>query len=332
MHGISGLSQMKRRSDQGVLRVGVTGASGDLGKLLIPILLEDPAVAQVVAYDVAAPDLVHDRLEFVRADLTRPGNESELTRQIGEAKLDALYHLAFVHGRVHSGALAHELEVIGSLHVLAAAGQLGIPRLIVPSLTALYGARPNAPLYLSEHDTLFGAEGSRFIQDKVEVERQLERFQRTQEKTRVLVLRFAPMVGPKSNNPVTRLLKNRFVPTLMGFDPPWQVLHEEDAAHALHLALTVPQSGVFNVVADGLMPWSMVVELSGGRVVPLPRPILMGVIGALEAAGVSAVPPTLLDFLRFPCVADGHRAARELGFIPRYTAREAAASLRSGGN
>jgi UDP-glucose 4-epimerase len=321
---------MKRRNDKGALRVGVTGASGDLGKMLLPMLLEDPAVAQVVAYDVAAPDLVHDQLEFVRADLTRPGNESELTRQIGEARLDALYHLAFVHGRVHSGALAHELEVIGSLHVLAAAGQLGIPRLIVPSLTALYGARANAPFYLSEAEPLLGAEGSRFIQDKVEVERQLERFQRAQARTRVLVLRFAPMVGPKSNNPITRLLKNRFVPTLLGFDPPWQVLHEEDAARALHLALTVAQDGVFNVVSEGLMPLSMVVELSGGRVVPMPRSLLLGVIGALEAAGVSAVPAALLDYLRFPCVADGERAVRELGFVPRYTAREAAASMRGG--
>lgn len=319
---------VKRRSDSGSLRVGVTGAGGDLGKLLIPMLLEDPAVAGVVAYDVAAPDLVHDRLEFVRADLTRPGGESELTRQIGEARLDALYHLAFVHGRVHSGALAHELEVIGSLHVLAAAGQLGIPRLVVPSLTALYGARANAPFYLTEENPLAGAEGSRFIQDKVEVERQLERFQRAQRKTRVLVLRFAPMVGPRSNNPVTRLLKNRVVPTLLGFDPPWQVLHEEDAARALHLALTVGQDGVFNVVSDGLMPLSALVALSGGRVLPMPRPVLLGVIGALEAAGVSAVPPTLLDFLRFPCIADGERAARELGFVPRYTAREAAASMR----
>jgi UDP-glucose 4-epimerase len=321
---------MKRRNDKGSLRVGVTGASGDLGKLLIPLLLEDPAVSQVMAYDVAAPDLVHDKLDFVRADLTRPGNESELTRQIGEARLDALYHLAFVHGRVHSGALAHELEVIGSLHVLAAAGQLGIPRLIVPSLTALYGARANAPFYLTEGDALMGAEGSRFIQDKVEVERQLERFQKTQGKTRVLVLRFAPMVGPKSNNPVTRLLKNRFVPTLLGYDPVWQVLHEEDAARALHLALTVAQDGVFNVVPDGLLPLSALVELSGGRVVPLPRPVLLGVIGALEAAGVSAVPLSLLDFLKFPCVADGVRAVRELGFVPRYTAREAAASMRGG--
>lgn len=318
---------MKRRGEK--LRVGVTGASGDLGKLLIPRLLGDPLVEQIVAYDVAAPEVVHKRLEFVRTDLTRPGSESELTRQIGEARLDALYHLAFVLGRVHSGALAHELEVIGSLHVLAAAGQLKIARLIVPSLTALYGPRANAPLYLTESDPLAGAEGSRFIQDKVEVERQIERFQKTQSDTRVLVLRFAPMVGPRLNNPVTRLLRNRFVPTLLGYDPPWQVLHEDDAARALHLALTVAEDGVFNVVADGLLPLSSVVALSGGRVLPLPRTLLLGVIAALERTGVSAVPPTLLDFLRFPVVADGQRATRELGFVPRYTASEAAASLRS---
>ena len=84
---------------------------------------------------------------------------------------------------------------------------------------------------------LAGCLGSRFVNDKVEVENQLAAFTSAHPETHVVVLRFAPIVGPTSDNPVTRWLRTRLVPTLLGFDPLWQVVHEDDAADALHAAL-----------------------------------------------------------------------------------------------
>ena len=282
-----------------------------------------------MAFDVATPQELGDRLTFQRIDLTRPDSDRQLARHLAEHRLDTLFHLAFVNGRVHSGALAHELEIIGTLHVLAAAGGGELPRLVVPSLTALYGPSPDAPAFVREGQALRGAAGSRFLNDKVEVERQVLAFATAHPATRVLVLRFAPALGPVSNNPLTRLLRNRVVPTLLGYDPLWQVLHEQDAAHALHLALRADVEGVFNVVGDGVVPLSRLVRLTGGRALPLPRPLLSATISALEGAGVSAVPHALLDFLRFSWLADGGRATAELGFVPKYSASEACAALRS---
>lgn len=306
--------------------VGVTGATSDLGRLLIPRLLADPRVAKVVVLDIAAPAET-DRCEFRRVDLTRPDAEQRLTDQLREAKVDALYHLAFLSSRIRGAAFAHELEVIGSMHVLAAAGTLKLPRLILPSMTALYGARPTSPSVLTEDAPLSGCAGSRFINDKVEVENQLKRFAKTHPDTKVLVLRFAPVVGPTANNPVTRWLGTKVIPTLLGFDPLWQVLHEEDAADALHVALTTEAEGVFNVVAEGVLPLSSLVKLSGGRVLPLPSRLVTAALTTLASYGAPTTQPSMLDFMHFSWVADGRRAQEQLPFVPRYDAVQAVSAI-----
>ncbi len=309
------------------LVVGVTGATGDLGRLLLPRLAEDPRVEKVIALDVAAP-VPMSKVEFRRVDLTRPGIENELAAALTETKVQALYHLAFISSRVRSAAFAHELEVIGSMHVLAAAAALGLKRLIFPSLTALYGARANAPALITEAALLAGCPGSRFVNDKVEVENQLQIFRAAHPRMQVLVLRFAPIVGPTSDNPITRWLRTRVVPTLLGFDPLWQVLHEEDAADALHTALFSQATGAFNVAAEGVLPLSAVVRLSGGQAVPLPRTILINAMRALDALGAPTALPPLMDYLHYSWVADGTRAARELQFMPKWQASDAIAAVR----
>jgi UDP-glucose 4-epimerase len=309
------------------MRVGVTGVSSDLGRGLLPRLEADPLVDAVVAFDIARPPQLTKKCTYVRVDLTRPGMEEELTRTFEAQRLDVLFHLAFVNSRVHGAAFAHELEVIGSMHVLAAAQATGLQRLVLPSWTALYGARPNGPALHLEHHGLHGA-GMRFVTDRVEVEHQARQFSERNPGVHVVVLRFAPIIGAGADNPFTRLLRSGFVPTVLGFDPPWQVVHETDAVTALHLALTTRARGVFNVVGDGVAPFSTVVRLAGAHAVPLPGPALRATIRALETAGVASVPVPLLDYLRYGIVADGERARRHLGYAPRVPFADAMATIR----
>ena len=311
------------------MRVGVTGISSDLGRGLLPRLEADPLVESIVAFDVARPKELTTKSSFVRVDLTRPGMEAELTRAFKEQRLDALFHLAFVNSRVHGAAFAHELEVIGSMHVLAAAQETGLARLVIPSLTALYGARANGPAVCIESHPLEG-EGVRFVTDRVEVEHQIEKFAQRNPDVHVVVLRFAPIVGQTADNPFTRLLRTGFVPTILGFDPLWQVVHEDDAVAALHLALTTKAEGSFNVVGEATAPFSTIVRLAGAQAVPLPGPLLRATVLALEAVGIASVPVPLLAFLRYSWVADGKRARTQLGFEPRVPLPDAMASMRAG--
>jgi UDP-glucose 4-epimerase len=308
--------------------VAVTGAGGDLGRLLLPLLQDDTRIERIIAIDHSPPEHESSKVEFRRVELSQPHAEDAVANALTQTKADALVHLSFLTGHVHSASFAHELEVIGSMQVLRACTRAKLPRLIVPSLTALYGARPQHPAYLKEDAPLLGCAGSRFINDKVEVERQIDEFSRSNPETQVVVLRFAPIVGRKVDNPLTRLLKNRVVPTLMGFDPLWQVIHEDDAASALMHALFTSRSGTYNVAANGLLSLSGMVRQSGGAALPLPAPLARAAIKALEALGIASVPEAMFDYLRFSWVADSRRAEQELGFAPRFPSKLAVATLK----
>lgn len=308
------------------LRVAVTGASGDFGKLLLPLLEQDPAVQSVLVLDVAQPE--GPKVDYHRVDLTRHDAESELTEALSEQPVDVLYHLAFSFGAMRNGSVAHELEVAGTINVLAAVGRTRLPRLVVPSLTAVYGARGQHPALLREQAQLWGCPQSRFVSDKVQVEGQVRAFRERNPDTRVLVLRFAPVLGPSVDNPASRMLKRSVVPTLLGFDPLWQAIHEEDAARALHLALTAEVSGEFNIVGQGVLPLSGLIRQAGARPLPLPGPLFRAALHALDAMGAAALPIALLDYIHYSWVADGEQAESALGFIPIHHARDAAAALR----
>jgi len=312
--------------DRGLV-VGVTGASSDLGRLLLPRLAADPRVSRIVAFDVAAPAPV-PKLEVLKIDLTRPGSEPALIETFRSFGLDALYHLAFLSSRVRGASFAHELEVIGSMHVLAAAGATALPRLIVASTTALYGARTDAPGILVEEQPLRGPRASRFIHDKIEVERQLESFRQRHPETQVAVLRFAPIVGPDVDNPISRWLRTKVFPLPLGFDPLWQVVHQDDAATALIQALTSTAEGPFNIACDEVLPLSAVVRQAGGVAVPVPGTVLEGVLEVMSRAGLPTAQPSLLEYLRHSWVADVARAREVLGFVPRYTALAALRTTR----
>lgn len=309
------------------MRVGVTGVLSDLGRALLPRLEADPSVDAIALFDIGRPPDHGRKATYHRTDLMRPGMEDELTRLFREHRLDVLFHLAFVNSRVHGAAFAHELEVIGSLHVLAAAQAADVGRLIFPSFTALYGARRDLPASIDERHPL-EATGVRFLTDRIEVERRVHEFASRNPQVQTVVLRFAPIVGPTAENPVTRLLRTGFVPTVLGFDPLWQVVHESDAVRALHAALSTRARGVFNIVGKGVAPFSTVVRLSGARVMPLPGPALRATIAMLESAGVSTVPVSLLDFLKYALIADGSHAHRHLGYQPLVHLNEAVASMR----
>ena len=310
------------------LRVAVTGASGDLASLLLPLLERDEGVQSVLALDTSRPEQLGAKTQFRRVNLARPESERLLVEAFEESEIDAVVHLALPLSPAGMGALAHELEVAGTLNVLSASARARVRRLVVASYTVVYGARGQNPAYLSEGAELYGCPGSRFVTDKVEVERQVEGFRKAHPETKVLVLRFAPVLGPRVDNPVTRLLRTRAVPTLLGFDPNWQALHEEDAVEALHRAVHAGAEGALNVVGPGVVSFSGLVRLAGGHVVPLPGGVARAALGVLGRLGLSSGKPGLLDYIRYSWVADGSRAERELGFVPRYDTRAAAAALQ----
>jgi UDP-glucose 4-epimerase len=301
--------------------VAVTGASSFIGAETIKRLEEDRRYARVLAIDIRKPSFPLDKTRFYKVDLTLPAADADLSAILTRESVDTVLHAAFLSAPTHAVAWAHELEDVGTMHVLNAAAEARVRKLVLSSTTLVYGAAPANPNFIAEDAALRAPEGSPYIQDKVGAERQVARFAAENPGTCVTVLRCAPILGPTVQNFVTRFFARPIAPVLMGRDPLIQLLHEEDAAAAFKLALDGAHPGAFNVAADGVLPYSTVLALMGKLRVPLPHFVASPLLSALWAMQVSDLPPAFLGFLRYLCVADGTRARRVLGFAPRHDIR-----------
>ena len=309
------------------LSVAVTGANGYIGTLAVPRLLASPRIGRVLALDLTEPEHSHTRLSYAPLDLARANAVEELTAALERARVEVVVHLAFFSSPVRDSAFAHEVEAVGTGHVLAACAAARVRALVMSSTTLVYGAQPQNPNFLVEDRPLPAHALSRYVADKIEAEQQVRAFRRAHSALRSTVLRFAPIVGPTVDTPISRYLGSRVAPTVFGYDPLIQVVHEDDAAEAIILAVLSGKSGEFNVCARGVVPLSAALRLTGAKALPLLLPVATSALKAFNALGVTAVPTRLLDYLRFLWVADGRKAERELGFRPRHTTREALLSF-----
>lgn len=317
--------------DRTARSVALTGVRTFLGRSLLKLLEEDDSVRRLVVIDRDSPSSAGAKLRSYAVDRAQPSAPARIAEILAAENVDAFFHLGFLESPTRNVVWAHELESVGTLHVLNACRERPVKKLILGSSTALYGPHFDNPNFLSETHPLRGLAGVPFLTDKIDAERQVEAYARDHRdgasKCSVSVLRFAPLLGPTVDNYVTRWLTQGVVPTLLGYDPLIQFVHEVDALAALKLTLDREVSGVFNVAGDGVLPMSTVVKLLGQRSLPVPHFLAEGVLDLMWKTGAARVPAPMLRFLRFLCVADGEKAKRELGFSPGYTTREAVLEL-----
>jgi UDP-glucose 4-epimerase len=303
--------------------VAISGARSFLGSNLIALLEEDDRTRRIVALDVDAPTARSQKTRAYAIDLTDPKADARLAEVLAAERVDTLVHLAFLAAPSHAAAWAHELESVGTRHTMVAARHAQVRKIVLWSQTILYGAHPTNPNFLTEKHPLRAARKEAFFADKIEAEAEVARFAERVSGSVVTTLRTAPLLGPTVHNYLTRYLSHRVVPTMMGFDPLLQFVHEVDAIAAFKLAIDRDHPGIFNIVADGVLPLSTVIKLAGRIATPIPHPLAQS-LGALGwMAQIADAPPSFFKYLRFLCVADGRKAWEKMGFRPAYTTREA---------
>lgn len=302
--------------------VVVTGSRTFLGTELLRQLSDDPTIDRLIAIDHEEPDVISDKLTFYRLELSSPSAGVELAKILRNEKPDTFIHGAFLRIPTHDQMLAHEIEDVGTMHVLDACAQTQPARLLLLSTTLVYGANAKNPNYLSEETPLTTATKSSFVKNKVNAEEQVMRFARNHQAIDVCSLRFAPILGPNVVNLFTRFFSRPVAPTVAGQDPLMQVVHEQDAVRAALMALRQSSRGVYNIVGRDVLPYSTVLALLGRLPLPMPAPLARVAGRVLWAMHLSEVPGTMLDHLRYLCVADGHKAGEELGFEPDFDIRQ----------
>jgi hypothetical protein len=113
---------------------------------------------------------------------------------------------------------------------------------------------------------------------------------------------------------------------ILGFDPRYQFVHEDEVVHALEHAVKHNLPGVFNVAGDGVLALSEVAGLLEKPYVPMLPPFGTGLAAsALRRIGVS-IPPEMLAQLRFGRGVDNRRY-KAAGFRYQHTSRETVLKL-----
>jgi UDP-glucose 4-epimerase len=301
-------------------RVLVTGLSTYWGGRLAQALEAFPEVEAVIGVDNEEPQVELDRTEYVKV-----GAQHALLRRVVEAaEIDTVVDTRLVvDSATTSSSKAHENNVIGTMNILAACSGASSPvrKVVFKSSTHFYGCEQDDPAFFDEGMGRPHSPRTPIERDIVEAEASLNEFAERNPEVSVAILRFANVLGPEVRTSHTRLFSHPVVPMILGFDPRYQFVHEDDVVHALEHAVQHKLPGVFNVAGDGVLALSEVAGLLGKPYVPLLPPWGAGLAAAaLRRLGVH-IPPEMLGQLRFGRGVDNRRF-KAAGFRYTYTSRE----------
>ncbi len=301
------------------MRVFVAGATGAIGKQLVPRL-------------VAAGHEVHG--------MTRSGSKQALLRELGAVPVvaDALDpdQVAAAVTRANPDVIVHQLTAIparldmrhfdrdfaltsrlrteGTDHLLSAGHAIGVRRFVAQSNGAFPYARTGGPVK-SEEDPLDPAP-AREIRETFAAIRHLETAVLGADWTEGIVLRYGAFYGPGTSMAPgaeqVELVRKRKFPLVGDGGGVWSFIHVADAAEATVAAITHGSRGVYNVVDDDPAPvaeWlpALAQQLGAKKPVRVPR-----FIGRLFAGEVGVVMMTEIRG------ASNAKAKRELGWSPAH--------------
>jgi UDP-glucose 4-epimerase len=306
-------------------RILITGLSTYWGGRLAQALEAFPEVEAVIGVDNEEPQHELERTEYVKV-----GAQHALLRRVVEAaEIDTVVDTRLVVDSVTtSSSKAHENNVMGTMNILAACTGSDSPvqKVVFKSSTHFYGCDQDDPAFFDEtmrrpHPPRTGIE-----RDIVEAEASLNEFAERHPDKAVTMLRFANVLGPSVETSHIKLFSLPVVPMILGFDPRYQFVHEDDVVHALEHAVAHRVPGVFNVAGDGVLALSEVAGLLGKPYAPVLPPWGTGIATSVMRRLGLEIPPEALNQMRYGRGVDNRRF-KASGFRYQHTSRETVMKL-----
>lgn len=312
----------------------VTGATGNVGTSTVAALARDPNVHEVVALARRRPAEPLAGAEHVAADVT----ESDLGPIFRGA--DAVIHLAWLIQPGRDRELTHRVNVEGSRRVFAAAVAAGVPSLVHASSVGAYAPGPKDRT-VDEGWPTSGVPSSFYSRDKVAVERELDRIERSHPDLRVVRLRPGLIFKREAATEIRRLfvgpllppglMSSRWVPVAPAIPGlRFQAVHTDDVADAYRRAVLGTTSGAFNIAAEPPIGAPEIARLLNARSIRIPAPLVRGLAAATFALRLQPTEPGWLDMALAVPMLDTTRARRELGWSPRHDALSTLSELFDG--
>jgi nucleoside-diphosphate-sugar epimerase len=302
------------------MKVLVAGATGALGKQLVPRLVAD-------GHDVVGMTRSDAKRDAVRqlgatpavADALEP---EQVAGVVAEAEPEAIIHeLTALSGSLDTRniernfALTNRLRSEGTDHLLAAGRAVGTRRFLAQSYAGWPFARQGGPVK-TEDDPLdptpVGA-----LRTTLDAIRHLEDAVTGADWTEGIVLRYGGFYGPGTSltpgGEHVDLLRKRKFPVVGDGAGVWSFVHIEDAADATVAALERGRRGIYNIVDDEPAPvrdWLPAAAAAVGAKPPRHVPRWLGRLFAGEAGAM------MMTEIRG---ASNAKAKAELGWQPRHS-------------
>jgi nucleoside-diphosphate-sugar epimerase len=286
-----------------MMRVFVAGATGAIGKQLVPRLAEAGHEVHGLTRSESKKAML-DELGAVPvvADALDPDQVAEA---VGNAQPDVIVHqltaLAGLGMRnlKRGAALTNRLRTEGTDHLLSAGQAVGVRRFVAQSNFASY-ARTGGPVK-SEEDPLDPAPPGK-LREGLAALRHLEQAVLDARWTEGIVLRYGGFYGPGTNmspgGELSEMIRKRRFPLVGDGGGVWSFIHIADAAEATVAAVEHGSRGVYNIVDDDPAPvaeWlpALAQTLGAKKPIRVPRFILRlfageaGVVMMTDARGAS---------------------------------------------
>lgn len=292
------------------MKVAVTGASGFLGRNLLPILSASQSIENIMALDMApsGPDL--SKVAY------RQGDIASLPVDIfSGGGIGSVLHLAFHLRTARHHRLSHS-NLAGTRALLEACHHAQVPNIIFLSSHTVYGPHPHNPVPITEDTPPDPLPGFGYAEDKAACEELALEYAETHPEATVTILRSCVILGPGSAaSYAARTLFKPFLLRLLGYDPPFQFVHVEDLTHLLlHLAIQ-PAAGTFNVAGAGAVPYRQAARIASSRLLPLPVGLAYPLVGLTWRLGLQGDSPAIgLEYIRHPILLDTAKLTQATGF------------------
>lgn len=305
-------------------KVLVTGGSGFLGINLIRYLLKRGS--EVRSLDLAPFTYAdcRERVDHIRGDI-----RSRSCVDAAMAGVHMVVHCAAALPR-YSQKDIFTTDVHGTSNVLQSGLDHGVKRVIHISTTAVYGVPDRHPVH--EHAPLVGV--GPYGEAKLMAEDVSSDYR--EKGLCVPVIRPKSFIGPERLGVFALLYDwahdERNFPVLGSGDNRYQFLDVEDLCEMIRLCMQLPEDRVNDTFNAGARVFGTLKEDfqavldaagHGKRVVSLPAGPAILALKALEKMGLSPLYRWIYDTVARDSFVSIEKAGRELGFIPRFSNRDA---------
>jgi UDP-glucose 4-epimerase len=301
------------------VKVLIPGIAGALGRLVAQRLLLRGH--EVVGIDRRPWRDAPKGVELHAVDIRKRAAEDVFR----VARPNAVVHMATVTSLMVPGEERYRINLGGTRAVFDCSRAYGVEHCIFVGRHTYYGAGPDSPLYHVEDEPPMALERFPELADLVAADlyagSALWRFP----ELATTVLRMCYTLGPSGHGTLASFLRGARVPMVLGFDPLFQFMHEEDVVTSIVLALEKRPRGVFNVAGPPPVPFSVIIRETGRSPLPLPEFVIYAAMGRL---GLPRLPPGALEHIKYPVVVDAAAFKKATGFEPLITESEAMRQYR----